>query len=366
MTDERRSMCIDRTLWPETCHGRWMNPEYEPGLVSVIIPTYNRAHLLVETMDSVWNQTYRPIELIVVDDGSTDNTQAVLHDWAQKCEADDQFRLRTFHQDNKGAPTARNKGAIESRGQYIQFWDSEDLMVPHKLQMQINAAVTQEADIVVCDVQFFAQYPGDLSWIFHYGSPAGLACDTEDIVTRYIESYAWSTLAVLLSRSAAVKAGPWREDLRRSQDVEFNCRAAMASRRLVGIGEVMSFARKNEDRSAISNDTSAVALSGMVAAIGCVERTMSASRHLNARTRAVLSKRLTYLAGRALEWGHRAEAERACSEAIRLATPGRRVLLRGYLTMLRVLGAGITLGADRAGRRLARTVRRIRNQRSVL
>ncbi len=81
---------IDRSLWPETCHGRWMSPEYEPGLVSVIIPTYNRAHFLVEAMDSVWNQTYRPIELIVVDDGSTDHTQDVLHDWAKKCAADDQ------------------------------------------------------------------------------------------------------------------------------------------------------------------------------------------------------------------------------------------------------------------------------------
>lgn len=62
---------IDTTLWPETCHGRWMSEEYEPGLVSVIIPTYNRAHFLVEAMDSVWSQTYRPIELIVVADGSS-------------------------------------------------------------------------------------------------------------------------------------------------------------------------------------------------------------------------------------------------------------------------------------------------------
>ncbi len=62
MTDIQKA----KELWPETCHGRWMDPEYEEGLVSVIIPSYNRAHFITDAMDSVWNQTYRPIELIVV------------------------------------------------------------------------------------------------------------------------------------------------------------------------------------------------------------------------------------------------------------------------------------------------------------
>lgn len=63
---------------PPTCHGRWMSPEYEPGLVSVIVPTFNRAHLIVETLDSVFAQTYRPIELLIVDDGSTDETAGLV------------------------------------------------------------------------------------------------------------------------------------------------------------------------------------------------------------------------------------------------------------------------------------------------
>jgi len=55
-----------KDMWPKTRHGRWMSEEYEPGLVSVIVPTFNRSGFLVEAMDSVCHQAYRPVELIVV------------------------------------------------------------------------------------------------------------------------------------------------------------------------------------------------------------------------------------------------------------------------------------------------------------
>ena len=113
---------------PATRHSRWMTAECEPGLVSVIIPTYNRARLLVEAMDSVFAQTYRPIELIVVDDGSKNNTPQVLQEWAAAHARDPRFRMRIFHEENKGAPVARNLGLIESRGEFIQFLDSDDLL----------------------------------------------------------------------------------------------------------------------------------------------------------------------------------------------------------------------------------------------
>ena len=95
-------------------------------LVSVVIPTLNRVEILPEALDSVWHQTYRPIELIVIDDGSQDDTQAVILQWAGKSKNDSAFSLLDIYQENKGANAARNRGITESTGKYVAFLDSEE------------------------------------------------------------------------------------------------------------------------------------------------------------------------------------------------------------------------------------------------
>lgn len=94
--------------------------------VSVIIATYNRAHLLKETIESVLKQTFRDFELIVVDDGSTDDTREMLKPYSD--------RLRFFHQENRGASAARNLGILHARGHWIAFQDSDDLWTPDHLE----------------------------------------------------------------------------------------------------------------------------------------------------------------------------------------------------------------------------------------
>src|SRR5690606_31994309 len=105
-----------------------MSASHEPGLVSVIIPTYNRSGLLLEALDSLARQTYRPIEAIVVDDGSSDDTPEAVNRWISGLVSGDGLRVRYHRQSNKGAPSARNRGLIESRGEFIQFLDSDDLL----------------------------------------------------------------------------------------------------------------------------------------------------------------------------------------------------------------------------------------------
>ena len=140
-----------KELWPETCQGGWMDVQYEEGLVSVIIPTYNRAHFITDAIESVWDQTYRPIELIVVDDGSTDNTSEVAKEWAKKTGGDDQFQFRYLRQENKGAPAARNLGCIASRGEFIQFLDSDDWLYPEKLTLQVSVLERYAVERVVSE-----------------------------------------------------------------------------------------------------------------------------------------------------------------------------------------------------------------------
>lgn len=99
--------------------------------ISVVIPTYNRARYLPEAIQSVLNQTYRDFEIIVVDDGSTDDTQSILQAWIG------QGLIRYHYQDNAGVSAARNTGVELAQGRLIAFLDSDDLFMPAKLEKQV-------------------------------------------------------------------------------------------------------------------------------------------------------------------------------------------------------------------------------------
>jgi glycosyltransferase involved in cell wall biosynthesis len=102
----------------------------EPGLVSVIIPTYNRENYITKAIDSVLNQSYKNYEIIVVDDGSTDNTKEVLEPYMDK--------IKYIYQDNAGVYTARNVGIHCAKGQWVAFLDSDDQWLPEKLSHQLE------------------------------------------------------------------------------------------------------------------------------------------------------------------------------------------------------------------------------------
>jgi len=99
-------------------------------LISVIIPAYNKSRLTVKTVESVLNQTYQPIEIIVVDDGSTDDTRGQLSRYADK--------IQYVYKENGGACSARNLGFKLSKGDYIGFLDCDDVYHPEKVQLSVN------------------------------------------------------------------------------------------------------------------------------------------------------------------------------------------------------------------------------------
>lgn len=114
-------------------------------MVSVIIPTYNRAYVIKKSIDSVLSQTYSDFELIIVDDGSTDNTKDII-------EAYKDSRIKYVYQENSGACAARNNGVLLAKGEYIAFHDSDDTWLPDKLEKQIQAINETGADIVSCQM----------------------------------------------------------------------------------------------------------------------------------------------------------------------------------------------------------------------
>ncbi len=112
--------------------------------VSVIIPTYNRGWILKESIDSVFSQTFDAYELIVVDDGSDDNTSEILDSYGNK--------LRIIRQANQGVSAARNRGIIASSGEFIALLDSDDLWLPEKLDRQMSF-FRNNPDAVICQTQ---------------------------------------------------------------------------------------------------------------------------------------------------------------------------------------------------------------------
>lgn len=100
-------------------------------LVSIIIPTYQHAHTISECLDSIFSQTYKNIEVIVVDDGSTDNTQKVLKKY--------QDQIHSIYQNNAGSNPSRNRGAREAKGEYLLFCDADVLMQPMMLKTMVEA-----------------------------------------------------------------------------------------------------------------------------------------------------------------------------------------------------------------------------------
>lgn len=114
-------------------------------LISVIVPVYNVAEYLPECVDSIISQTYTNLEIILVDDGSTDDCPRICDAYASK-----DSRIRVIHKENGGLSDARNAGLDICTGEWIGFVDSDDFIAPNMYQQLYKAAVSQNADIAVC------------------------------------------------------------------------------------------------------------------------------------------------------------------------------------------------------------------------
>jgi glycosyltransferase involved in cell wall biosynthesis len=192
------------------------------GLVSTVIPVHNRPELLREAVASVLAQTYRPVEIIVVDDGSTDQTGREAEVLAAT-----HSEVRTIHRENGGPGAAREAGRLAACGEFIQYLDSDDLLLPTKFELQV-AGLREFSDCAVSygKTRFYAQTdcPTNVPW-----KRTGERIST--MFPSFLQSRWWDTSTPLYRREVTDLAGPWSR-LRNEEDWEYDCRIASKGTRL--------------------------------------------------------------------------------------------------------------------------------------
>jgi len=192
-------------------------------LVTVVIPTFNRSSTLKRAVDSAFAQTRVQVEVNVVDDGSTDDTEAVLQD----LQSHHGKPLRIIRQENAGASAARNTGLDAAQGTYVQFLDSDDTLHPEKLQRQIQAYKNApDTSIVLCH-----------GWLETAEDDERIGLDLGPDPTSYLEAMCGRTVHVLQTsaplwrRSYLSQDRRWNTEISLGDDLEFHIRCiADASR----------------------------------------------------------------------------------------------------------------------------------------
>jgi GT2 family glycosyltransferase len=187
-----------------------------PGLVSTIIPVFNRPEMLQRAVDSVLAQTWRPIEIIISDDGSTDGTPAL----GRQLAADHPGVIHYLWNPNRGAGAARETGRLHARGEFIQYLDSDDTLWPRKFEVQVAALRAQpHCGAAYGWIRFCAEGQPPREQPHKWSARGYTALFPALLVDRW-----WNTDAPLWRRAVCDAIGPW-SDLRYSQDWEYDARA---------------------------------------------------------------------------------------------------------------------------------------------
>jgi GT2 family glycosyltransferase len=184
------------------------------GLVSVIVPVFNGERFLHEALDSALAQTYEPVEVVVVDDGSIDGTPEILAGYGD--------RIRVVRQENRGLSAARNAGLAASSGEFVQFLDADDLLPEDKIARQVEyLAEHPETGVVYCEGRYFCEArPASRL------TPGGRWITDGDILSSLTERNFIIVHSALVRRACLEEASGFREDLLSCEDLDMWLRLA--------------------------------------------------------------------------------------------------------------------------------------------
>ena len=200
------------------------------GLVSVVVPVFNRPGMLRQAAGSVLAQTYGEFEVIIVDDESTDDTPRVIEELRAK-----DSRIRGLRRPNGGPGLARETGRQAAEGEFLQYLDSDDILLPRKFELQVAALRAHpECGIAYGRVRYRDAQGREIPCTW---KPHDLVVDT--LFPSLLLARWWETVTPLFRRSVTDAAGSWTE-MRLEEDWEYDARIAATGARLAFIDEVLA------------------------------------------------------------------------------------------------------------------------------
>ncbi|WP_373399097.1 glycosyltransferase family 2 protein [Algoriphagus halophilus] len=263
-------------------------------LVSILIPNYNKALYLRETLDSVLEQTYTHWECIIVDDHSTDNSWEILEEYASK---DSRFKLYKRPKDRKpGGNAARNYAFELSEGDYIQWLDSDDVISPVKIEIQINQFEIGEAESI--SVSNWCGFEGSIdidlafqarkNFSFQANRWAGFPTDGLNLLLHifYIRTFI-PPHAYLIKREIHLASNGWDEELIRNQDGEYMTRILVDVNEIGFLDDLLTFYRIPTSNHT-SRDESFVSLLSLYQSFEKCTKTVLSKKNDN-KTKVILS-----------------------------------------------------------------------------
>lgn len=191
------------------------------ALITIVIPVYNRAAIVGRTLDSIARQTLRPLEVVLVDNNSTDDSLSVLNQWADRVSSDS-LRVKVLSETTPGACAARNAGLATVETPWVMFFDSDDTMTPDHCRLAADAA-DADADIVGWDINI---HLGD-------GRMRRGVFDATDLPYANLMYGCMATQRYMARTELVRKAGGWSVNVRGWNDVELGMRLCMQSPRIV-------------------------------------------------------------------------------------------------------------------------------------
>jgi len=247
-------------------------------LVSIIIPTYNRKDFLMDAIQSCLRQTYPNLEVIIVDDGSTDGTEKHVKTMINK---NWQGRVIYCQGIHAGVSYARNRGVHLAKGEFIQFLDSDDLLMPDKIKRQLEIIKTSLGEVDVC-LCYGRMGPKDQPW--EEAKRIGVHCCDwqaylEELCSRTI--HVIHTSAPLWRRPLLMKGGEWRDELVHSEEWEYYIRLIALKPKVGFVEEDLFWIRAHEGDQLSKDSESEEHWRSVIQAHKCVLDTLKRNALLN-------------------------------------------------------------------------------------